>query len=109
MIQLVGALRMSIREGFEYRPVPPRPKWDLTDPEQRIPGKIRDEEVTRHLLAGNHSMLDAQALRADHIFANTTGGRLISFDSTTPGTLQSNVGIAGVLGDLVGIDFPAGE
>jgi hypothetical protein len=45
------------------------------------------------------------AARADLVFANTTGGRLISFDSATPGTLQSNVGISGVLGDLVGIDF----
>src|SRR5690242_16914569 len=43
--------------------------------------------------------------RADIVFANTSGGRLISFDSATPGTLLSNVAISGVLGDLVGIDF----
>ena len=43
--------------------------------------------------------------RATLIFANTTGGRLISFDSSTPGTIQSDVPISGVAGGLVGIDF----
>ena len=42
--------------------------------------------------------------RADIVFANTTGGRLISFDSATPGSILNNVAISGVLGDLVGID-----
>jgi len=45
------------------------------------------------------------AARADIVFANTTGGRLISFDSATPGSIFTNVAISGVLGDLVGIDF----
>jgi hypothetical protein len=45
------------------------------------------------------------AARADIVFANTTGGRLIAFDSASPGAILSNVAISGVLGDLVGIDF----
>lgn len=43
--------------------------------------------------------------RAEIIYATTTGGRLISFDSATPGTIQTNVAISGVAGTLVGIDF----
>ncbi len=38
------------------------------------------------------------------VFANTTGGRLISFDTAAPGTLLSDVNIIGVVGSLVGID-----
>ena len=43
--------------------------------------------------------------RADVVYAHTTGGRLISFDSATPGTISGNVPLTGVAGSLVGIDF----
>jgi hypothetical protein len=45
------------------------------------------------------------AARAELVYANTTGGRLISFDTATPGTIISDVAITGVAGSLVGIDF----
>ena len=57
------------------------------------------------LLLGIPLWVAAGAAQAGPIFANTTGGRLISFDSTVPGSIQSNVAITGVAGDLVGIDF----
>src|SRR4051812_37896869 len=41
------------------------------------------------------SWLTPVTARADLVFANTTGGRLISFDSATPGTILSNVAISG--------------
>ena len=47
----------------------------------------------------------ASIARADPIYATTTGGQLISFDSSTPGTLLSSVALSGVAGGLVGIDF----
>jgi len=57
------------------------------------------------LLLGIPLWVATSAAQADPIFANTSGGRLISFDSATPGSIQSNVGISGVSGGLVGIDF----
>jgi len=57
------------------------------------------------LLLGIPLWVAMGAAQAGSIFANTTGGRLISFDSATPGSIQSNVAISGVTGDLVGIDF----
>lgn len=44
-------------------------------------------------------------VHAAPIYATTTGGQLISFDSSTPGTLLSSVSLSGVAGGLVGIDF----
>lgn len=43
--------------------------------------------------------------RAELVFGSTSNGRVISFDSATPGTLLSNVAITNVVGTLVGIDF----
>jgi hypothetical protein len=48
---------------------------------------------------------NAGLARADQVYATTTGGQLISFDSSTPGALSSNVSVSGVAGSLVGIDF----
>ena len=60
------------------------------------------------LLMGIPLWMATGAAQAGPIFANTTGGRLISFDSATPGTILSNVAITGVAGALVGIDFRPG-
>jgi len=57
------------------------------------------------ILLGIALWLAPSAAQAALIFANTSGGRLISFDSTNPGSLLSNVPISGVTGSLVGIDF----
>lgn len=43
--------------------------------------------------------------RAELVYASTSGGRLLAFDSATPGTLLTNVAISGVAGSLIGIDF----
>jgi len=42
---------------------------------------------------------------ASPILASTITGRLISFDSATPGSLLTDVAITGVAGALIGIDF----
>lgn len=57
------------------------------------------------LLLGITLWMGTGTARAAIIFANTTGGQLISFDSSAPGTLLSNVSLSGVAGNLVGIDF----
>ena len=57
------------------------------------------------LLLGITLWVPPGTAHAVQIFANTTGGRLISFDSSTPGTILSDVAITGVAGSLVGIDF----
>jgi len=57
------------------------------------------------LLLGITGWIAPGTVRADFVYANTTGGRLIGFDSSTPGTILSNVPITGVVGNLVGIDF----
>ena len=49
--------------------------------------------------------LQAGLVRADPVYATTSGGQLISFDSSSPGALSSNVSLSGVAGSLVGIDF----
>ena len=49
--------------------------------------------------------LHAGPVRADPVYASTSGGQLISFDSSNPGLLSSNVSLSGVAGSLVGIDF----
>jgi len=49
--------------------------------------------------------MGSRTAHAATVFANTTGGQLISFDSNTPGSLLSSVPITGVAGSLVGIDF----
>ena len=49
--------------------------------------------------------LHAGLVRADPVYATTTGGQLISFDSSSPGALSSSVSLSGVAGSLVGIDF----
>src|SRR5438270_13725102 len=72
--------------------------------EKEFQGELGMKKVLATLLAIT-AWLTPGAARADIVFANTTGGRLISFDSATPGALLSNVAISGVLGDLVGIDF----
>ena len=50
-------------------------------------------------------LLHAGLARADPVYATTSGGQLISFDSSSPGALSSNVSLSGVVGSLVGIDF----
>jgi hypothetical protein len=57
------------------------------------------------LLLGIPLLMSQATARAATVYANTTGGRLISFDSSSPGTLLSDVPISGVAGGLVGIDF----
>lgn len=57
------------------------------------------------LLLGLALLGAPSAARAEVVYASTSGGRLISFDSATPGTLLSNVAITGVTGNLIGIDF----
>ncbi len=47
----------------------------------------------------------APAPAGEILYATTTGGRLVSFDSDAPGSILSNVGVTGVAGNLVGIDF----
>ncbi len=49
--------------------------------------------------------LQAGLVRADPVYATTSGGQLISFDSSSPGALSSSVSLNGVAGSLVGIDF----
>jgi len=49
--------------------------------------------------------LHAGLVRADPVYATTSGGQLISFDSSSPGALSSSVSLSGVAGSLVGIDF----
>jgi hypothetical protein len=49
--------------------------------------------------------LGVTAATATPIFAITSGGRLISFDSSTPGSVLTNVAVSGVAGALIGIDF----
>jgi hypothetical protein len=57
------------------------------------------------LLLGITLLVAPNVARADTIFATTTGGQLISFDSSAPGTILSQVPVTGVAGSLVGIDF----
>ena len=47
----------------------------------------------------------ASLVRADPVYATTTSGQLISFDSSSPGALSSSVSLSGIAGSLVGIDF----
>ena len=47
----------------------------------------------------------AGPVSADPVYATTSSGRLISFDSSSPGALLSSVSLSGVAGSLVGIDF----
>jgi len=51
------------------------------------------------------SGLSGIAAEASPILASTLTGRLISFDSATPGTVLTDVAITGVAGAVVGIDF----
>ena len=47
----------------------------------------------------------AGPVSADPVYATTSSGQLISFDSSSPGALLSSVSLSGVAGSLVGIDF----
>jgi len=74
----------------------------------RIHGGNEMRKTLAILLLGITGWVAPGAARADFVYANTTaaaGTRLIGFDSSTPGTILSNVPITGVVGELVGIDF----
>jgi hypothetical protein len=50
-------------------------------------------------------LLSSGFAQAVQVYATTAGGRLVSFDSASPGTIATNVAVSGITGSLVGIDF----
>lgn len=51
------------------------------------------------------AIIPSSYVRAELVFGLTSGGRLIGFNSATPGTIATDVATSGVAGALVGIDF----
>src|SRR4051812_40227569 len=67
--------------------------------------RFRIQSLAVLAVAASALAVPQREARAELVYAHTTAGRLISFDSATPGTLFGNVALTGVAGTLVGIDF----